>query len=123
MNIRIYEDDGMWVVWDRDTDIKATFATQQEALEMTSKSQLAQAIIYQAQLHTKAMDENGDVLQEYFDAGVVFEDADVESLGVTAAEVVACVVLLENAGKFYGGNSPANATYRVTINAIRRVAT
>lgn len=123
MNYIIYQDEETWVFWNRDTDYKAVFTTQQEAVQMTSKLQLAEAIIYQAQLHAKPMDEGADVLQEYFDSGVTFTDEDVAPLGVTAADVVNCLTLLEHAAKFYGGNTPANAMYRVTINAIRRVST
>lgn len=86
-----------------------------------NKLQLAKAIIYQTQLHAKNMDEGPDVLQEYFDSGVTFTDADVESLNLTAAQVNSCLTMLENAGKFYAGTTPANATYRVTINTVRRV--
>ena len=88
-----------------------------------SKLELAKAILYQTQLHVRAMDENPDVLQEYFDSGVTFTDSDVADLGITAADVTACLTFLENAGKFYGGTTPTNAAYRVTINSVRRVDT
>ena len=117
--MRIYESATGWVVWTGTN--KLSFATESEARNMATKLELAKSIIYQAQLHAKIMDENPDVLQEYFDLGESFVDADVESLGVTAAQVNSCLALLENAGKFYSGGSPTNAVYRVTVNSVRRV--
>jgi len=120
--MRIYQAaDGWWILWTGEE--KIYFDTEMEAKQTMEKLELAKAIIYQTQLHARIMDENPDVLQEYFDAGVTFTDEDVAPLGVTAAQVTACLTLLENAGKFYAGNTPANAAYRVTVNAVRRVAT
>ena len=120
--MRIYQAaDGRWILWTGTA--KLYFDTQMEALQTMDKLKLAQAIIYQTQLHAKPNDEGGDVLQEYFDSGVAFTDEDVAPLGVTAAQVVSCLTLLENAAKFYNGNTPANAAYRVTVNAVRRVNT
>lgn len=94
----------------------------EEVLMIEQRLELAKAIIRQAQHHLAAMDENQDVLQEYWDSGsVAFTDEEVAELGLTAVEVNACLTLLENAGKFYGGTNPTNAIYRTTINAIRRV--
>ena len=119
--MRIYQTGiGTWVLLAGD-GTKQYFETEMEAKIAMSKLELAQAIIYQAQLHAKPLDENPDVLQEYFDSGITFTDEDVAALGITAAQVTACLTLLENVGKFYAGNSPANAAYRVTINAVRRV--
>jgi hypothetical protein len=108
-----------WFVRTGETLSAAEAAFAQEAY--MSKIDLAKAIIFQAQLLARPMDEAGDVLQEYFDSGVTFTDEDVAALGVTAAQIVACLTLLENVVKFFGGNTPANAAYRVTVNAVRRV--
>jgi len=118
--MRIYQAaDERWILW-TDSE-KIFFNTQAEAIRAMDKLKLAQAVVYQTQLHIKAMDEGPDVLQEYFDSGVTFVDADVEALGITAADVVNCLTMLENAGKFYAGNTPTNAVYRSTVNAVRRV--
>jgi len=118
----IYEELGQWVLWLQDAEnTHLYFDTEMEARDMANKLELARAIIAEAQRHAACMDNGGDVLQEYFDAGVTFTDEDVAALCVTAAQVVGCLTLLENAGKFYAGNAPANAAYRVTVNAVRRV--
>jgi len=95
--------------------------TETEAIEAMEKIDLAKAIVYQVQRQAAVMDEAPDVLQEYFDSGVTFADEDVASLGIDAATITACLAELENVAKFYAGNTPANATYRVTVNAVRRV--
>jgi len=96
--------------------------TGNEGEIMAQKLELAKALIAQAQAIAPVMDAAPDVVQEYFDASITFADADVEALGVTAAQVVALVTLLENVNKFFSGGSPTNAQYRVNINAVRRAA-
>jgi len=120
--MRIYQDAlGGWILWTGSE--KLHFDTEMEAKIAMNKTELAKAIVYQAQLLAKPLDEGADVLQEYFDSGVTFTDADVAALGVTAAQVVSCLTLLENFGKFCAGNNPAHAAYRVTVNAVRRAVT
>ena len=117
--MRIYQAaDGRWILWTGSE--KIYFDTQMEALEAMAKIDLAKAIVYQVQRLAPVMDEGADVLQEYFDSGVTFTDDDVAALGVTAAQVTACLTLLENAGKFFSGTTPTNAAYRTTINSVRR---
>ena len=92
---------------------------------MAQKLELAKALISQAQALAPVMDAAPDVVQEYFDSGVQFVDADVEALGVTAAQVVALITLMQNFDGFCNGTLPANETppqYRVNINAVRRAA-
>jgi len=118
--MRIYQAaDGRQILWDGKS--KTYFNTQMEVLQAMVKIELAKTILRQAQRQAEVMDEAPDVLQEYFDSGETFVDEDVAALGVTAAQVVACLTLLENLGKFYAGAEPLNATYRTTINAVRRV--
>lgn len=119
--MRVYQSaDGRWIFWDGVE--KHYFDTQMEALNAMAKIDLAKTIIWRTQQLIETMDNGPDVLQEYFDGGFSFVDADVAALGVTAAQVTACLTLLENAGKFFAGTSPANATYRTTVNAVRRVS-
>jgi len=120
--ITIYKDDGKWTAWDQATDYKRSFDTRMEAELMAQKLELAKALIAQAQALAPVMDAAPDVVQEYFDASITFVDADVEALGVTAAQVVALITLLENVNKFFSGDSPTNAQYRININAVRRAA-
>ena len=87
---------------------------------MAQKLELARAIVAQAQLLAVPMDASPDAVQEYFDSGITFVDEDVAALGITAAQVVACITMLENVNKFFSGGNPTNAQYRVNINAVRR---
>lgn len=117
----IYDEFDKWVLWLQDAArTHLYFDTEMEARQAMNKLELAGAIIYQAQLLAKPLDEGPDVLQEYFDAGITFTDEDVAALGVTAAQVTACLTLLENVNKFFRGENPTNAVYRVTINNVRR---
>ena len=118
--MQIYQDAlGNWIVFINDT--KYRFDTESEAVQMANKLKLAQAIIAQAQAIAPVMDEAPDVVQEFFDSGVTFADADVEPLGITAAQLVSVITMLENFNKFFAGTTPANAQYRVNVNAVRRV--
>jgi len=121
IEIRSYPLGDQWGLYVNGTEF--VLDTSMEVQQMTSKIQLAQAILFQTQLHARPMEENGDVWQEYWDSGVTFSDEDLEPLGVTADQIAACITLLENAGKFYAGDTPAVALYRMTINAVKRAPT
>ena len=118
----IFKVESTWHYYDRATGAEYIFDTWEEAKLMAQKLELAKALIAQAQALAPVMDAAPDVVQEYFDASITFTDADVEALGVTAAQVVALITLLENVNKFFSGGSPTNAQYRVNINAVRRAA-
>lgn len=118
----IYEELGQWVLWVRWNDIHLYFEKRQEAFEAMAKIDLAKAIIWRAQQLTETMDNGPDVVQEYFDSGITFTDYDLESLGVTASQVVSCITLLQNITKFFGGDDTLTpAVYRTTVNSIRRI--
>ena len=87
---------------------------------MAQKLELARAIVATVQQLAPVMDMVPDIVQEYFDSGITFADEDVAALGLTAAQVVACITMLDNATKFFSGGNPTNAQYRVSINAVRR---
>ena len=116
--MRIYQAaDGRWILWDGTQ--KTYFDTEVESRQFMNKLELAQAIIYQTQLHIKSMDEGQDILQWYFDSGYTYTDADLESLGITSSQLIEFLTFLENAKKFYTGENPINAVYRVTVNRAR----
>ena len=118
--MKIYQDAlGKWILWTGSEKLR--FDTEMEAIEAMEKLELAKAIVMSTQAIIDVMDNGPDVLQEYFDSGVTFTDADVEPLGIVATDITACLTALENAGKFFSGDSPANAVYRVTVNQVRRV--
>jgi hypothetical protein len=117
----LYTEYDKWILWLQDTkNTHLTFDTEMEARLFMSKLELAQAVIYQTQLHIKPMDEGQDILQWYFDSGYTYTDADLESLGITASQLISFLTFLENAKKFYAGENPANAVYRVTVNTARK---
>ena len=88
--MHLYTEYDQWVLWLQDAaNTHLYFDTEMEALEAMAKIDLAKAIIFQAQLLARPLDEGADVLQEYFDSGVTFTDEDVAALGVTAAHVTA----------------------------------
>lgn len=120
--MRIYQDAfGKWLFWTGST--KLPFDTEKEAIDAMEKLELAKAIVYVTKQLIETMDNGPDVLQEYFDSGITFTDEDVAPLGLVAIDITACLTALENVGKFFSGDSPVNAVYRVTVNTVRRVDT
>ena len=82
---------------------------------------LAEAILRNVRHQANVMVDGPAVVQEYFDADITFTDEELEPLGVTAQTVTDCITELENLDDFYEGDEPTNATYRVTVNKVRRV--
>lgn len=118
--MKIYQDAlGNYVLWtDRE---KLHYGTSLEAKEVMTRLELIKAIVQVVQQAVPLMDEGPDVLQEYFDSGITITDEDVASLGLVAADVTACLTLLENIDKFFSGTVSIDAVYRVTVNKVRRV--
>lgn len=84
----------------------------------------AAAVVRAVQTLAGPMDVASDTWQEFWDVvngSGSFTDAELEAMGITAAQLASCVTVLENFNKFINGNSPANDAYRVTINTMRRV--
>jgi hypothetical protein len=46
----------------------------------------------------------------------------VAALGITAAQLTACITTLEQAALFMAGSATTPVAHRVTLNAVRRVA-
>lgn len=73
----------------------------------------------------KVMDTASDLNAMYFDLGYnggganQITDEDIASLGLTAADVVNIITLMQNYDEFTAGTNPINAVYRVTINKTR----
>ena len=88
---------------------------------MNAKSELAKAIVAQVKSLTAPMDLASDVVQEYFDSGITFQDDDLAELGLTAWQLTACITLLQNLAGFFAGEAVTTAQYRVTVNAVRRL--
>lgn len=101
-----------------------SFNSQAKAVEFMSKLKTAKAIVECVQTLTAVMDSGPDLWQEYWDvvaADGAFTDNDVDKLGITAAQLTACVTLLENMKKFFGNEAVQTNSYRVTVNNVRRV--
>ena len=122
MNIRIYEDNGQWVLWLRDIDVKLFFDSETEARQAMAKIDTARAVLWRVQQLAETADNGPDVVQEYFDVGT-FTDEDVAALGITAAQLTACVTMLQQFENFMSGEAITAAVYRSTLNQVRRVTT
>jgi hypothetical protein len=116
--IRILPVENGWIFFDGTTE--HFFETQQEAVQMANKLKTAQAIVTAVQAMTTPTDTGTDLVKEFFDVGT-FADADVAALGITAADLGACITLLEQVGKLMTGQATAVADYTATLNKVRRV--
>lgn len=86
--------------------------------------QTAAAVVRAVQGLTETMDSAPDVYQEYWDVvngSGSFTDEELELLGITAAQLVSCITVLENLNKFFAGEAVAANSYRATVNTMRRV--
>jgi hypothetical protein len=96
------------------------FDTRQEAHESMSKLNTAIAIVRAVQSLATAADSAVDLEAEYFDIGAPV-DADVETLGLTASDIAACVTLLQQITALMSNEATTPAVYRATLNKVRRV--
>ena len=97
------------------------FDTQQEAVQAMAKMATARAIVEAVQSLATATDSAGDLEAEYFDAGT-WADGDVSALGITASDLAACITLLQQIDALMTGGATTAATYRTTLNKVRRIA-
>lgn len=117
----IYQDAlGAWILFDGTT--KHTFSTEAEARIFMAKIDTAKAVINAVKALASTADDAENLKAEFFDAGT-FTDADVAPLGITAAQLASCITLLEQFDKLMTNQETDAAMYRVTLNAVRRVAT
>ena len=89
---------------------------------MMAKLETARAIVAAVKTLTTVNDVAGDLVAEYWDLGGGFTDEDVAPLGITAAQLTACITTLEQAALFMEGSATTPVVHRVTLNAVRRVA-
>lgn len=93
--------------------------------KMYSRQLTAQAIIRTVQSMIPAMDTAPAAWQEYWDtvnASGAFTDEELESIGITAAQLGSFVTVIESYNKFMTGSSPANDVYRTSLNLARRLS-
>lgn len=124
----IYQDAaGKWVFFDGAA--KHRFDSEQEAHVFMNKLATAKFLVELVQSMAKVADNAADAIPEYFDvAGAGWTDDDVAALGITAAQLAACVTFIEQIPKLMlgtiavdGHSDIAPANYRATLNAVRRV--
>lgn len=84
----------------------------------------AASLIRCGQSLVMALDDGPDRWQEYWDqrnAGGDFTDQELAALGITNAQLIQAVTLVEAFNKFMAGTQPANDVYRVVVNGLRHV--
>ena len=111
--------DGLWLVrLDNGTIVQ--YATQAEAMAAMSKVAMVKAVVGCVQSLATATDTSADLWQEYWDRGAPSAD-DLAAAGITEADMVACVNLLDNFNKFMNDEAVTQDAYRITLNQVRRV--
>ncbi len=122
---RVYQAaDGRWLVFSN--GVKSIyFNTESEAQIMADKIKFAnqtQAFCTSlATLFKNAKDLDGVYFSEGFDGGGSdpITDADLVSLGITAAEVSATDTMLQQITNFQNNIAVVTGDYKVTVNAMR----
>lgn len=110
---------GYWYVNDGGREYQ--FDTEQEAHIFMAKLDTAKAIVRTVQSLAQATDSAGDLEAEYFDIGN-WTDEDVAAIGITAAQLAACLTLLQQLDLLMTGQATTPAVYRTTLNQVRRVS-
>ncbi len=114
--------DGLWYY--SYTGGALTFATQQEASQFMAKIYTAKAIVAAVKALAPTADDASDLEAEYFDAaGAGWVDDDVAPLGITAAQLAACLTLLQQFALLMTNQATTPSMHRTTLNAVRRVQT
>ena len=108
-----------WIFFDGAT--KHRFDTEQEAQLFMAKLDTAKAIVRTVQSLAQATDSAGDLEAEYFDVGN-WTDEDVSAIGITAAQLSACLTLLQQIDLLMTGQATTPSMYRTTLNQVRRVS-
>ena len=87
----------------------------------TVKEKFALAVVRCVQAAGTAMDAAPDLVREYFACGYSgITDADVERLGITAADLVNCITLMQNLDKFFTNQAVTQGDHQVTVNKVKR---
>lgn len=112
---------GFWKVYFDDNSVRQ-YLTQAQGVQLMAKVDTAKAIVAAVKALAPTADTAADLESEYFDVGE-FGDADVASLGITAADLASCITLLQQVNLLMTGGANAPAIYRSTLNKVRRVTT
>jgi hypothetical protein len=115
------ENDGQWYY--SYTGGALAFATQEEASQFMAKIDTAKAIVRAVQALAPTADGASDLEAEYFDAaGAGWVDGDVAPLGITAAQLAACLTLLQQFALLMTNGATTPIMHRTALNAVRRVS-
>ena len=116
------QEDNQWYVNMNGQNIP--FATQQEASQFMAKIDTAKAIVKAVKDLGPTANDAADLEAEYFDAaGAGWVDADVAALGITAAQLAACLTLLQQFALLMTNQATTPSMHRATLNAVRRATT
>ena len=111
---------GTWYVVDGPNEY--VFSSEQEAHAFMAKLETAKAIIRTVQSLATATDSAADLEKEYFDvAGAGWTDEDVAALGITAAQLAACITTLQQFAKLMTAQATTPLDNTATLNQVRRV--
>ena len=114
----IWQSAGHWYV--NDSGREYQFDTEQEAQLFMAKLDTAKAIVRTVQSLAQATDSASGLEAEYFDVGN-WTDENVSAIGITAAQLAACLTLLQQVNLLMTGQATTPSMYRSTLNQVRRV--
>jgi len=114
----IWQSAGYWYANDNGKEYQ--FDSEQEAHIFMAKLDTAKVIVRTVQSLATATDSAGDLEAEYFDIGG-WTDEDVAAIGITSAQLAACLTLLQQVNLLMTGGATSPAIYRSTLNAVRRI--
>ena len=98
------------------------FNSEKEIVSFMAKVDTAKAIIRTVQSLAMATDAAENLVAEYWDAaGEGWVDVDVVTLGITAAQLTACITLLEQIDLLMTNQATTPSMYRGTLNHARRI--
>ncbi len=99
-------------------------STEKEAVTMATKIGWAQRAQTMSNNLAVVLNSAADLESSYFDRGynagpTAITDSDVESLGITAANVSSFITMSQQLAKFVGNEVVTQGDYDSTINAMR----
>jgi hypothetical protein len=116
--------DGRWIVFNN--GIKSDyFINEEDAVNMATKITFGTQAQLDATTLAQVADKLANLESVYFDRGYngggsdPIADVDVESLGITAADLAALITLIQQFNNFLGNVAVTSGDYDATLNTIR----
>lgn len=120
----VYQDAiGQWIFFDGKN--KHVFVTEGGAAEMSRKNDFGEEAQTRSTTLAQVISMLDSLVGVYFDRGYnsggaeEIADSDLESLGITAADLVATITLAQQLQNFANGDAVAPADYSATLNKMR----